>query len=666
MAYARLDVFWPDGRFESFPLETPTVSVGRSIGNTITLDTETISRYHISMTQQGDEVTIQDMESANGTFVDGVRLQHNETRLLGGGEEIQIGHLRMIYHTLDEQPTVPMVMPDEEDTARMERVALDFRADVYGPPIAVPPGSYTSVELSITSTADEPRRFAVEVSGMPAEWLRVNRPTLEIDPGDTTTVLINIKPLRRSDSTPGDYDLQIVVTPEFAPETAVQLNLTARILPYAGFGLALANPKLSHGDTFRLHLHNQGSLPLPLSISGRQRDDKLTFGIPMPQLTLAPGQRTLIQGEVKPKKPRLFGATQTYPFDLVVHSHDEAGFLTAVPGSFTEQPLLPTWAVIATGALLAVVGVLAVLALILLLPTSSPEPQITAFTADATQIAQGDPLTVTWETADADRLRLLIAGNVIDGNIATTTTGYTVDTALYEGDVTLVLEAYNGDRMASAALDVNIFRALDVQTFAATPAPLVRNVVQPLTINWRVVGATLTRISGVSALEGVNSGAVQSAYGAEASVTVTGVPVAPLTLTLYAEDAEGRTVQDTLTVELVDPVCVTAAAVRVRQQPDTTAPEIGAFNANLTLVVERRDPSGGWVRTNLADGQAGWVAVDNLTCAANFVLADLLVDSSVAPPPPPMPTPTVTPVILTPGESRPAEPTSTPAADLGG
>lgn len=658
MAYARLDVFWPDGRFESFPLETPTVSVGRSTGNTVTLDTDTISRYHISIMRQGDEVTISDMDSANGTFVDGVRLQDNEARALGGGEEIQIGHLRMIYHTLDEQPTIPMETV-EDDTQRIERATADFRADIYGPPIAVPPGSYTSVELSITSTADEPRRFAVDVSGMPEEWLRVNRPTLEIDPGDTTTVLINIKPLRRSESAPGDYPLKVTVTPEHAPENQVELNLTARILPYAGFGVALANPRLSHGDSFRLHLHNQGSLPIPLTVSGRQRGDKLVFGIPMPQLTLAPGQRTMIQGEVKPKKPRYFGAPASYSFDLVVQSHDEAGFLTAVPGHFNEQPILPAWAAATVAALMALVAVLGVIAVILLLPSTPPEPEIVTFSTGAEQVAQGDSFIVSWESENVERYRLLIAGNLIDGNIAGTATGYEIDTSLYEGDVTVLLEAYNEERLDTASLSVNIFRALDVQSFDATPAPLVRNVVQTLTVNWRVNGAILTRLGGISALEGVNSGELQAGYGAEASVVVTGIPLEPLTLTLFAEDAEGRTLQDTLTVEVVDPTCVTAATVPMRDLPGETAREIGTLNPNTTLVIDRRDPSAGWVRTALSTGEAGWVAVDNLTCGANFMLADLRVDSTVSVPSP-APTVTVTPVIITPGAARPADPTATP------
>ena len=49
MPYGRLDVFWPEGIIRSFPLSEDNVSVGRSSGNTITLENNTISRYHFTI-----------------------------------------------------------------------------------------------------------------------------------------------------------------------------------------------------------------------------------------------------------------------------------------------------------------------------------------------------------------------------------------------------------------------------------------------------------------------------------------------------------------------------------------------------------------------------------------------------------------------------------------
>ena len=113
MAYGRLDVFWPDGLFKTYLLADSTISIGRSPGNAIPLDTDTLSRYHATLTYQDGEVQVVDLNSANGTFVDGVKLNSNEPRTLYGGEEITIGELRMVYHLLDEAPTRPITVPEE-------------------------------------------------------------------------------------------------------------------------------------------------------------------------------------------------------------------------------------------------------------------------------------------------------------------------------------------------------------------------------------------------------------------------------------------------------------------------------------------------------------------------------------------------------------------------
>src|SRR5260221_13468626 len=86
MAYGRIDVYWPDGPIESYQLEKSTVAIGRSTGNDIVLDTTAVSRYHVSLTRRDQQVALEDLESVNGTYVDGERIKPQETILLPGGE----------------------------------------------------------------------------------------------------------------------------------------------------------------------------------------------------------------------------------------------------------------------------------------------------------------------------------------------------------------------------------------------------------------------------------------------------------------------------------------------------------------------------------------------------------------------------------------------------
>jgi len=177
MAYGRLDVFWPDGNFKSYPLIENTVSVGRSTGNTIALDTNTISRYHFSIRTDGEQVILTDLDSINGTFVDGERVETHRPRILDGGEEIQAGHLRIIYHHLDEMPTQPMTTI-LETTQRLELASPAFRIDVIPPEGSFPPGAHKSAELHLARTnlpnslSPIPGSSVPTTGSKPAECLR--------------------------------------------------------------------------------------------------------------------------------------------------------------------------------------------------------------------------------------------------------------------------------------------------------------------------------------------------------------------------------------------------------------------------------------------------------------------------------------------------------------
>ncbi|MDL1902083.1 FHA domain-containing protein [Anaerolineae bacterium CFX9] len=201
MAFGRLDVFFPDGMYETFLLTEPNTSIGRSPGNTIALDTETISRYHLTITQTDGKVFLTDLDSQNGTFVDGTRLRQDEPFLLRGGEEINIGELILIFHDPDANPTRPILIP-EEVTQHVGAVSADFSVDLEAPEIAISPGAYAPAKVTITNTSEKAERFIVRVSGVPAEWVRIDRPSLEVGAGKSASIAISFKPLRRSDSVP--------------------------------------------------------------------------------------------------------------------------------------------------------------------------------------------------------------------------------------------------------------------------------------------------------------------------------------------------------------------------------------------------------------------------------------------------------------------------------
>ncbi len=80
-----------------FPLRSPVVTIGRAAGNDIVLMDETVSSRHARIEQREAQIVIVDLNSANGTLVNGQRVQRAS---LAGGEVILIGNTPLRFERL--------------------------------------------------------------------------------------------------------------------------------------------------------------------------------------------------------------------------------------------------------------------------------------------------------------------------------------------------------------------------------------------------------------------------------------------------------------------------------------------------------------------------------------------------------------------------------------
>jgi hypothetical protein len=644
MAYGRLDVLFPDGNFRSFPLMNPTESLGRSPGNTIRLDVETISRYHFSIIHKDNQITLADMDSQNGTYVDGIKVPNGESVQLRGGEEILIGELRLIFHIMDEMPTQPMTAFDE--TTEIIQTDAPFKLSVQPPPIAIPPGAHASAELSIVNTTDEKGFYTITVEGIPRNWVRLDRPKVLLEPNDSTQVVINVRPVRHPETRPGDYPITIHVKEESHAETPARVNTRIHILSYGGFGMALEREEIDARETFRLHLHNQGNADLPLSIGGSQRTSDVEVQIKgNSHVNLGPGQRKVVEGTARLRNRKLLGQPQTSPFDITVRSGEANQFLAVVGGKVTQHAMLPSWLPIVGGvALIGVIGFITLITRIL----SVPAPTLTTLSVEPLSIARGGAFQVEWEVSDVEDLQLFIDETPIAA-LTPDALGYTLDTTFLSENPVIELRASNGRREAEPIQQrVQVYEPMQLISFTANPSQLVRNVVTTLSLDWEVENAVFVRLNG---LEVFASGSVDPAFEYEAidslDPSVTGLSQSNLTVELYAEDELGNIFTDTIVIETVPALCTTQdAPVLLLDGPNPLNQQISTVPPNTTITVIGRDISGAWIAVELDGGLIGWGALDQLTCAENFLPSELQQIIDVTPPPfsteTPAPLPTAT------------------------
>lgn len=385
VAYGRLDVYWPDGPIESFLLDKPEVALGRSSGNDITLDTTTISRYHIRISHKDNQVFVTDLDSVNGTYVDGTRLAAQESRVLKGGEEIQIGDLRAIFQPAAEDDISTVVALREKTsvqprtTAATTTPSLPLEIQVADKVVIVTPGAHNQTQLEVSSTGDRKARYTIKAQGAPAGWARFDRLEFELEPGERTTISLNVKPTRRSDSAPGDYPLTIriaeVVEPgkDSGPEMTESLIL--RVRNFSGFGIALSRPHANPDGTFDAYIHNQGNAPLTVKVVGADPIGMFNFDIRPNMVTLTPGERYTIRGQLRPRRQELLGAPHEYRFDLIAQAQDASGFQAPVAGDYVVRSQLPPVIANLLGPLIVgvlLIGVIAIVGAFVVIPALRP------------------------------------------------------------------------------------------------------------------------------------------------------------------------------------------------------------------------------------------------------------------------------------------------------
>lgn len=90
-------LYTPDGRVAT-PLEKENVTIGKQKGEVdLVLEDESVSRLHARIYVEDYIVYLEDLNSTNGTFKNGLRLQPYEKRRLEEGDEVRFGKLLFVY-----------------------------------------------------------------------------------------------------------------------------------------------------------------------------------------------------------------------------------------------------------------------------------------------------------------------------------------------------------------------------------------------------------------------------------------------------------------------------------------------------------------------------------------------------------------------------------------
>ncbi len=95
----------------TFPLMADETTIGRESANTISLQLPSVSRRHCVIRREGDEFKIRDLDSANGTFVNGIPVKE---QTLSHSDQLRLGNIELVF-----------LLEDREETTSGHLVQLD-------------------------------------------------------------------------------------------------------------------------------------------------------------------------------------------------------------------------------------------------------------------------------------------------------------------------------------------------------------------------------------------------------------------------------------------------------------------------------------------------------------------------------------------------------------
>jgi hypothetical protein len=100
----------PEFSGKSFDLTGKEISLGRVADNKIQVEHASVSGHHAVMRLDGLDYAIQDLDSTNGTRINGERITQQKLRR---NDILRLGNIELLYDSEHQPPGQPMPSPSE-------------------------------------------------------------------------------------------------------------------------------------------------------------------------------------------------------------------------------------------------------------------------------------------------------------------------------------------------------------------------------------------------------------------------------------------------------------------------------------------------------------------------------------------------------------------------
>lgn len=290
--WPRISVVDATGQVLSVRELTPSgLTVGREEDNSIILEADTVSRHHMRLEYDGQEVRLLDM-STNGSFLIGggnenTRLPSQKSTVWPWRSIVQIAP----YWLRLEQPSTMSAPSRLVISLEKERVELV-------------PGQPTTVRVTVANLGRLVDHLYFEVEGIPEEWVRVPEDRWQLNPNDQGSVMLTITAPRTAEARAGDYRVKIRAKSYELKDANGELEYGEAlalwvVLPFTQSKLNLlpSNRSTRRHTKFTAYLENESNTPVKFQLKAQDSNRRLFCGFEdqKPPLRFPPTWKGVIQ-----------------------------------------------------------------------------------------------------------------------------------------------------------------------------------------------------------------------------------------------------------------------------------------------------------------------------------------------------------------------------------
>jgi len=333
----------------SIALDKQQLTIGRSAESDLTLDHVDVSRQHARLEHSSSGWQVTDLNSTNGTYLDGNRLLAGVPEPFHPGKTLRIGPYFLHWRGAEMQTgTSPSI---RHDATHLQSSTGQIAVNVHPTTVEVSPGSRVEVQVELFNQGLLVDHFKLRVLDVPSTWATLPQTEVDLMPGATATVVIHFNPPPDSSARAGSYSYRLMVGSQAAPGESVIVPGQLAVKPFEGFSAEMQPSRLQSTETTRVAIRNNGNVEGTFSVTGRDPANEVLFGGEQARIRVPAGEVATRAISVKARNRPWLGSTRTLPFEVLVKM--SAGAQKGLLGQLEVKPRIPAWVLPLVGILLA-------------------------------------------------------------------------------------------------------------------------------------------------------------------------------------------------------------------------------------------------------------------------------------------------------------------------